>query len=86
MKEYGLLFEEHHGTLDQRIAKKKKLLVISNRYRAVANSRKPSFSGRNPIFPKAHFLLAFGTEILPETRFRIKVSKTLFQRAVEGGF
>ena len=27
--------------------------------------RKPSFSERIPIFPKAHFLMAFGTDILP---------------------
>ena len=51
-----------------------------------AISHKPSFSGRNPIFPKARFLMAFGTENLPETRFEIKGSKTLFQSAVEGGF
>ena len=30
--------------------------------------------------------MAFGTEILPETRFKIKGSKTLFQSAVEGRF
>ena len=30
--------------------------------------------------------MAFGTENLPETRFEIKGSKTLFQSAVEGRF
>ncbi len=52
----------------------------------MTHSYKPSFSGRIPIFPKALFLMAFGTAILPETRFTIKVSKTPFQYAVQRGF